>query len=238
MRVDGMYPGNRFEGDRPCFISVTNIIDNTIAKPALYRYYCNKAVEAMLANPDWTKDEAWEYIRDYSRQAMERGSRVHSLVESYLGGSNVVPLEGDEGYLQALDKWLSKRQAKIMATESTIYHSSGYAGTMDAIAHIGTSNKPTIVDFKTGSGLYPEYLFQASAYREAVEEELGVPADGVEVVLLRPDGTYKTSRADRAQSVVHYAAFAGAKTIYEVRNHKKLTNIGYFAKGGDSSKNE
>lgn len=231
LRVDGIY--THPETGRP-HISVTNIIDNTIAKPALLIWRSNMALEALTANPDWLKMEqkqarknVSDYIKSYTDQAKERGSRVHSLVEAYLKGSDVKPLDGDQGYLDALNRWMEKRQARVMDTETTVYHSTGYAGTMDIIAHVNGDSRPTIVDIKSG-GVYFEHLVQASAYREAVEEALGVDCVGVEVVGIGQDGTYKTLRATREESLLHYAAFQGAKTIYEVRNHKKLTKLGYF----------
>lgn len=236
LRVDGIY--THPETGRP-HISVTNIIDNTIAKPALLIWRSNMALEALSLNPDWLTMDTKEarknvndYIKAYTDQAKERGSRVHSLVEAYLKGANPVPLEGDQGYLTALNRWMDKRQAKIMDTEATVYHSTGYAGTMDIIAHVNGDSRPTIIDLKSG-GVWPEHLIQAAAYREAVEEALGTECVGVEVVGIGQDGTYKTLRATRDESLLHYAAFQGAKTIYEVRNHKKLAKLGYFGEGAN-----
>ena len=47
-----------------------------------------------------------------------------------------------------------------------------YCGTCDLFATI--NGKPTVVDFKTGSGFYEDQPLQLAAYATAIEEELNV----------------------------------------------------------------
>lgn len=245
-RQDGIYT-NPETGRK--HISVTQIIDHTISKPALLQWRSNMAVEALKANPDWyglpttdAKKAVNDYVKDYTRKAMDRGSRVHSLAEAYLQGNAVYPVEGDEGYLAALEGWIEKHNVKILGTEETVYHGSGYAGTMDILARIGDEPTPRVCDLKSG-GIYKEHLFQSAAYRQALIDD-GLPVGGLMIVGLAPEGTFKTIAADSSEADRYYRGFEAAKTIYEVRNHKKLTELGYFqetnvdsnlpTKGGDS----
>jgi hypothetical protein len=228
-RLNGIYTNP--ETGRP-YISVTQIIDNTLAKPALMRWNAKMAHEYSSAHPGCDLSDALAYIKDYSRKAMDRGSRVHSLAEAYLRGNPVHPMEGDEGYLAALEGWMEKYKVTVLGTEETVYHPSGYAGTMDVLARIGDEPTPRVVDLKSG-GIYQDHLFQSAAYRQALVDD-GVPVGGLMIVGLAPEGTFKTLGCDDKEAELYYSGFQAAKTIYEVRNLKKLAEIGYY-EGGESN---
>lgn len=238
-RRDGFY--RHPETGQP-LVSVTTVLDQTIAKPALYYWNANMALEALSNNPDWLKLPEVEarrfvrsYITDYTDKAKNRGSRVHSMVEAVLGGADVTPVEGDDGYMEALKRWMSDRGVDVLSNEATVYHTKQrYAGTMDLLATYEGESAPFVVDMKTGSGLWPEYAYQVAAYAAAIEREDGIRVAGTEVVLLEPDGTYRPMMTSRAEAKQNYRVFLGAKTIWEDRNRKKLEKIGYW-EGGDTT---
>lgn len=227
-RANGIY--THPETNRP-YISVTQIIDNTIAKPALMPWYAKMSHEFTRGNPDCDFAQVQNHIKEYSRRAMDRGSRVHSLVEAYLQGHPVAPTEEDEGYLAALEAWIEKHKVTVLGTEETVYHQSGYAGTMDILARVNGEDKPRVVDAKSG-GIYLDHLFQGAAYRQALVDD-GVPVGGIMVVGIAPNGTFKTLGCDENEAESYYAGFQAAKTIYEVRNRNKLMKVGYFGEEGN-----
>lgn len=231
LRKDGFYPG-RFEGDRPVYGSVTTICDTTIYKPFLEKWKIAQGIVAVRTHPDWSDEQIGRYLKDQQTRSMERGTRVHGYVEDYLNGREVVPWEGEEGYLASLEAWMNKYEVTIEGTEETVYHDSGYAGTMDILARLKGETEPRVIDIKSG-GIFTEHYFQAAAYRQALVDD-GLPVGGLMVVGLGQDGTFKTlGTADPMEADIYYEGFRAAKRIWEIRNGNKLRELGYFSPGPD-----
>ena len=55
-----------------------------------------------------------------------------------------------------------------MLVEAPIVSERGFGGTIDLYASI--DGEPTLVDFKTGRGLYPEMVYQLAAYQQLIVE--------------------------------------------------------------------
>jgi hypothetical protein len=76
------------------------------------------------------------------------------------------------------------------------------AGTVDLICEL--DGKLTIIDWKTGSGIYPEYILQMGAYTLMYEEEFGGTVEQVGVVncsVRAPFKIYFTDQLQRAKDI-------------------------------------
>ena len=175
--------------DNVPYISVTNIL-KVIAKPALRYWFGGEVYNAMIEDPSLSRKEALAAPWRKTKSAQERGSAVHSLVETWKTTGQVVGLTGPyREYALAFSKWLDATGANIKEHERTVVSKKyGYAGTLDAIVDI--NGKTLVMDVKTGKDLYPEVHLQLSAYRLALSEQ-GVETDGTCALLLREDGTFK-----------------------------------------------
>src|SRR4029077_18968882 len=73
------------------------------------------------------------------------------------------------GMVQSWIKWAQNVDGIIDHTEMKVISKlHKYSGTFDAAGRIGKI--PTIIDWKTGSRIYPEMALQLSAYAEAYNE--------------------------------------------------------------------
>lgn len=117
-------------------------------------------------------DEAVNKWREFSKDAMDKGSIVHDLIEKYIkegkDAMGELPDQAQNAFLAFLE-WESKNKVIWHESELTVYHPGlCYAGTLDAICTI--NGRRFLVDFKTSSGIYDDYKLQIAAYRLALFE--------------------------------------------------------------------
>ena len=111
-------------------------------------------------------DAAPKEWRKVSRKAMDIGTAVHQAIETILKGGREPEAPSPEmlAALVAFYEWRDAVGLKPFSTECTVY-GDGYAGTADLVATV--NGRLYLVDFKTSSGVWPEYYLQTAAYRAA-----------------------------------------------------------------------
>ena len=178
----------------------TGIID----KPALINWAAKMAVEylADCLEPGKSYDEIelaamfesakrahWQKKTD----AGNIGIFVHNWIEKYIKGENPgrpVSKELQRSIDQFLD-WKERHDVKFTLSEQSILSLKyGYSGTLDfSCVYEG---KMLIGDLKTSSGIFPEHLIQATAYKRAREEEFSKEKyEGILVVRIGKDGSFE-----------------------------------------------
>lgn len=129
-----------------------------------------------------------------ANRAADLGSEVHAAIEAkVLERPAPEPSEAAAPFLEQFDRFVSEYDVRFLAAEATIYNRRHmYAGTLDSLVLVGASRfpefdledvyaedyvgpLPTLLDVKTGAGLYPEVGLQLSAYRFG--EFIGLPDD-------------------------------------------------------------
>ena len=125
--------------------------------------------------------EAAKLHAQRKQEAADKGTMVHNLAEQWIKSTPkerkemVMPQDPEvyNGFMAFLG-WVRENDVKFLASEKIVYSKEhDYIGTLDsvftmkaekhAIRHLG--------DFKTSSGVYPEMIFQVTAYEEAEKEE-------------------------------------------------------------------
>ena len=206
------------------YASVTNII-SVLAKPALRFWFGKTVYRAFAADPSLSEKEALAAPWKLSGDAKDRGSTVHSIVESWKQTKKnitTVPIKF-RGYAEAFYKFVKTNHVEVQEHERTVISKVyNFAGTLDILAKVNSNKKLMIIDVKTGKGLYPEVELQLSAYRQALKED-GIYAD-MAALLLREDGTYqfaeyKTDRLDQ---------FLACFTLWRWKNEDKLQQMNLF----------
>jgi hypothetical protein len=209
------------------FPSVTAILSGGVPKPFLPAWAAKAAAEYAIAHLDrlallppgaavrevkrapWTKRDT----------AADLGDLVHAAVEAHATGrprptlpAQAVPL------LAAFDRFCADHDPGWLASEQTVVSRRyGYAGTLDAIATLG--GRVTLLDVKTGRGVYPEACLQLAAYAHADftadpdgRTEQPLPAIQAGAVLhLRPGG-YQLVPVPIGQAVLE--AFLAARAVF------------------------
>lgn len=204
--------GRYYQWKNEFYISVTNAIKNGLPAPALMYWTGRTVAEFVADNLDevvdlagrmdrselvtFLKNQPWKK-RD---KAGDIGSTVHELAEAYALGQPV-DLSQYEPKIQALARqfvdFMDTVKPDIYAIEGVVFNREHrYAGAFDFIFDFdypeGILTGRSIVDVKTGSGIYPEAALQQTAYRHGEfiavgDEEVPMPeVDGAFCLHLRP----------------------------------------------------
>jgi len=149
--------------------------------------------------------------KDILEDAGNVGHVAHAWIEKYINASIAstapIPVTINEpralSCVQAALTWMNKHNVRWLGTERKVYSRRyQYAGTMDGWALVDSCKEPTccktvfkdrlsLVDWKSGNGLWPEFLLQTAAYQQAFEEETGQIIDDRWIVRLgKEDGKF------------------------------------------------
>lgn len=115
----------------------------------------------------------WNSRYTGKERAAKLGSEIHEAIESYVLDKPTPQWSPDVApYLENAVAFLKDFEVLVEMTEASVYNrTQKYAGTLDAIVTI--NGERWLLDFKTGSGIYPEVALQMSAYAHA--EFIGRP---------------------------------------------------------------
>ena len=153
--------------------------------------YNKKAIQ------EWRERVGEESANKISTQASTRGTRLHSLCESYLLNElsplklNSVMPDAKELFVKIKPK-LDDNIGKIYSLEQALYsHKLRIAGRVDCIAE--WNGELSVIDFKTASKEKNEdwiqnYFMQCSAYAEMFEERTGRPINQIVVAIAVSSG--------------------------------------------------
>lgn len=155
--------------------------------------------EAILA---WRKRVGEAEANRISSQAARRGTRIHSLCESFLKNESVEPDIFDHYTWTSIVPELSKID-NVHALETPLYSDHlEVAGTVDCIAEY--EGKLSVIDFKTSKRVKSRddihnYFMQCAAYSVAFEERTGIPVGKLVIIMAVDDNeplVFKERRDD------------------------------------------
>lgn len=178
---------------------VTSIV-GVLDKPALKFWAVGRAIEVLEEKflpgtvydeleIKWMLDEAKRAHTVRLKKAGDVGTAVHQWLENYIiagvGKKPLPKLPTNKEMRQCLKgffKWTKENKVKFISAEQKCYSlKNNYAGTYDCEAMV--NGKRTIIDFKTGKGIYPEMILQATAYLMAKEEDAKKKYTGGVIIL-------------------------------------------------------
>ncbi len=172
---------------------VTTVL-SLLAKPALITWAAKMAAEYIEATleagvaydevqiKEFAKNAQWAH-RSKKDSAADAGTMVHQWIQDYVEGKNPkMPVnEGMKKAISAFLDWWIQQDVKLIKAEIKLCSPTlKLAGTADLVCRL--NGKLTIVDWKTGSGIYPEMLLQMGAYAAMYEEEFGEAIEQVAVI--------------------------------------------------------
>jgi genome maintenance exonuclease 1 len=174
--------------------SVTTILDRT------------KPEEARLALANWKKAVGEDRAQQIVTEAANRGTRMHSYLESFVLADDMKPLPTNP---YAHPSWFMAAEVilkglcnvdEFWGVEVPLYYSGLYAGTTDCVGV--WKGRPAIMDFKQSNKVKKreyigDYFIQLAAYAQAhnsmhsTDINQGVILMAVQPKLL-PDNSYST----------------------------------------------
>lgn len=165
----------------------TTTVLGVIAKPALIPWAAKMAVDYIIENFDTEMTEkgicitatlAEEAKHAHSKKkesAGEAGTEAHKEIETIinnaieLGEGIIYSAHSENKQVKKFIDWAIENQVKFLASEQRLYSEEWWtAGTADFICEI--KGNLYVGDVKTSSAIYPEHMWQASAYAKMAEE--------------------------------------------------------------------
>jgi hypothetical protein len=181
-------------GPWPGVTTVTDVLD----KPALTRWHRTQVAEAALAHADrlvtdrdaGNAEAAIAFLlaaRNVGTNGRERGTRIHTALESVLRREPVEVDARDVPAIEGARAWLNQAKVRPLEVEAFLIHETlGYGGTCDLIAEMPDPLSGTLetwlLDWKSSKSVawpdgkvYDEMRLQLAAY--ARSEFIARPAD-------------------------------------------------------------
>ncbi len=129
-----------------------------------------------------------DQIRD---EAAAFGSSIHAGLEAHVSGRSLLPVSMPEEWVATIEagrRWIDANVEEAYAIERPVTCPAyGYAGTPDLYCRLIGQKLPTLIDWKTTAGVYPEHRFQTAAYRRAAVDTYGDKAANRKVLLFSKD---------------------------------------------------
>jgi len=141
---------------------VTTVL-GILNKPALIKWANNLGLQGI----DSSK---------YRDEMADIGTLAHQMIVDYFNKVETDTTEYSESQIDKAENcllsfWEWEKQHKIeviLAETPLISMQYGYGGTIDCFCNL--DGQPTLLDFKTGKAIYPEYFYQLAAYEQLLAE--------------------------------------------------------------------
>jgi hypothetical protein len=189
---------------------------------------CEGAVLPGEAYSETYLTQVWQQAkrahRDTKAAAAAIGTQAHDWIERYLRGSIAEEADGtlppqpeDDRVLNSVNaalEWLHSNSVKVVEIERKCYSRLWrYSGTTDMLAYV--NGQLCICDWKTSTGVYPEFLLQTAAYVAAMEEENpDLNIEGRWLIRLgKEDGQFEAHNYDAGTE--DFLAFLNAKLLLD-----------------------
>lgn len=189
--------------------SVTTYL-GILGKPAIIHW----AWEQGVAGLDYRK------VRD---QAGDTGTLVHYLILCLLKG-----IEPDLSYYTPLDiasttipmgkfnEWLKNKEVKLILLETPLVSEAwGFGGMPDFYGVVDGVH--TLLDFKTGKGVYQEAFYQVAAYKHLLVENGYFPVDAVKIIRIGKSADEGFEERATGDLQNHWKVFLACQQIYELQ---------------------
>lgn len=130
-----------------------------------------------------------ERLYEERDRAGEAGTLAHDWFEQHILGNpepkpdpdNAIEISAYQAYENALE-WLDGTRIQVIETETPLVSEEyRYGGTIDAIGR-DAHDRLVLLDWKTSSGVYPDYLIQLAAYGHLLKECRGIEVERYHLV--------------------------------------------------------
>ena len=192
--------------------SVTTVL-SLLNKPALIKWANNLGLQGINSTR-------------YKDKLAEAGSLAHQLILDYFRGiktdtsdySKDTIDKAENSFLSFLEWTKGKKIKSIFIEKYMVSEKYGFGGTLDFYGEI---DKDLVVsDYKTGSGIYPEFIYQLSAYRELVEEQ-GFKVKKVTVIRIPRSSDEQFETKDKINTEKEWQIFLHLLGIYYLKKEIK-----------------
>lgn len=174
------------------------------AQVALNKAWIDNVLAEAKRRPDQLKDAAADF-----------GTRAHAFIDLIIHGQepDVIPPEIEAPVRAFKDWWRGSGIELVMGDTKVASRLYGYGGSLDALGR--RHGRLVILDWKTSSGIYPEYALQVAAYAQAFAETYGLPCSDAVIVRFGKKLPVEFEVKELADLKLSLQAFLAAKTLKE-----------------------
>jgi hypothetical protein len=151
---------------------------------------CNRFKEAGgLIHWAWAQGRDGKDFRETRDNAADAGGIAHDMIEADIHGDPLPDFSRSKPEhvtlalkaLEAFREWRDQVKLEVLETESPLVSEKfRYGGTFDALARI--NGKLMLLDWKTSSGVYGDYIAQVASYRQLLRECRGLEVEGAQLL--------------------------------------------------------
>ena len=164
-------------------------------------------------------------VKDYVDALAMVGSLAHELILCHHHGKLFVPdgrspdlIDAAENCLLKYFQWEKGHKVEPILCEAMLVSEKyKYGGTVDLYCKI--DGVPTVVDYKSGRAIYPEMVYQASAYRQLLEEN-GHKVDAVRILQIGRDEKEGFSEKTLSDTSREVEIFMHCLALYQLMKTK------------------
>jgi hypothetical protein len=217
--------------------SVTTALAS-IDKPALIPWAVNQSLDFVRSAIAPGVEHAESYLEEVYAQAKQAsrttrrvaadiGIQAHAILERY-PDCGTIPDGSVGSCVSGGINWLQRNGVQFQSRECLVYsRRHRFSGRFDGLAIV--NEVLSLIDWKTSTGIYPEYRLQTAAYVAAYEEEH--PDARIEQRILihlgKEDGAFTPHVYSRASLRKDFAAFLAALRVHnrlkEIKQEEKLS---------------
>lgn len=165
--------------------------------------------------------------RSYVDDKASIGKLGHALVLEHLGGEKVnrdlytpIQLELAQVSYQKYLLWESVHEIKVLhAEEPLVSEVYRFGGTPDLFCLL--DGVPTLIDYKTAKGIYPEHLLQVAAYAALIQEIHGSFPSLVKILRIGRDEEEGFEERNVDKLGVRFEIFLRCLDIYQLKKGLK-----------------
>ena len=112
----------------------------------------------------------------YRDEMADIGTLAHQMIVDYFKGEETDTAEYSKSQIELAEncllsfwEWEKGHKIEIIMAEAQLISTEyGYGGTIDCFCNL--DGQPTLLDFKTGKAIYPEFFYQLAAYEQLLTE--------------------------------------------------------------------
>lgn len=164
----------------------------------------------------------------YTDEAAAVGTLAHEMVQAHLQGEKVdtnmfspLQVELAENALISFFEWMARHEVEpILCEVPMVSEEHKFGGTVDCYCKL--DGVPTLLDFKTGSAIYPDYFIQVSAYKELLVER-GYPVERVQILRIGRDETEGFEERAITDTRKYFEIFENLLNVYYLKKEPGWT---------------
>jgi hypothetical protein len=164
---------------------------------------------------------------EYVDELAQVGSCAHAMVEAMLKNTepdladfSKAQIDMAENSILSFLEWQKSNKLEVLQTElQLVSEKLKYGGTIDCYCKL--NGLYTVLDFKTGKGIYDDYLFQVSAYKYLAIEN-GYPVNQVGILQIGRTEDEGFSEVYLTDTQLHFKLFSYCLEIYNLKNQLKF----------------